>query len=132
MAVSSSSPYRASPWSSRVNLSLFGVIPTKGVNKWRLIVDLSSPHDTGVNDGIDSAFTSIHYLSIGDAVGIIQVYTCSLVVELWKPVERDELAVLAFPLCVAVHGCLWYMGLWGTVVSTLVPSAVAPAMDPLW
>ena len=33
-------------------------------------------------------------------------------VELWQPVERDDLAVLAFPLCVAVHGCLWYMGLW--------------------
>ena len=62
----------ASPWSSRVHLSPFGVIPKKGVNKWRLIVDLSSPHDASVNDGIDSAYTSIHYSSIDDAVGIIQ------------------------------------------------------------
>ena len=44
--------------------------------------------------------------------------------------ELDEFAVLTLPLCVAVHGCLWYMGLRGTMVPTLVPPAVAPAMDP--
>ena len=31
------------PWLECVHLSPFGVIPKKGGNKWRLIVDLSSP-----------------------------------------------------------------------------------------
>ena len=63
----------SSPWSEYVHLSPFGVILKKGGNKWRLIVDLSSPHGASVNDdGIDSAFTSIRYSSIDDAVRIIQ------------------------------------------------------------
>ena len=36
-----------------VHVSPFGVIPKKGrANKWRLILDLSSPTDQSVNDGI--------------------------------------------------------------------------------
>ena len=38
-------------------------------------------------------------------------------------------ALLAFPFNVVVHGCLEYMWLWGTAVPTMVPPAVAPAMD---
>ena len=60
------------PWLSCVHLSPFGVIPKKGTNKWRLIVDLSSPHDASVNDGIDPSLTSIRYSSIDDAVRIVQ------------------------------------------------------------
>ena len=62
----------SSPWSECVHLTPFGVIPKKGGNKWRLIVDLSSPHGTSINDGIDSAFASICYSLIDDAVRIIQ------------------------------------------------------------
>ncbi len=39
------------------------------MNKWRHI---SSPYEASVNDCIDSAFTSIHYSSIDNAVKIIQ------------------------------------------------------------
>lgn len=45
------------------HLSPFGVIPKKGGNKWRVIVDLSSLHGTSINDGINPALTSIHYSS---------------------------------------------------------------------
>ena len=57
MAVSSSSP-RLLPGRAE---SFWCHDCKKGVNKWRLIVDLSSPHDASVNDGIDSAYASIHY-----------------------------------------------------------------------
>ena len=62
----------SSPWSECVHLTPFGVIPKKGGNKWKLKVDLSSPHGASVHDGIDSAFTSICYSSINYVVRIIQ------------------------------------------------------------
>lgn len=46
------------PWTEGVHLSPFGVILKKSSNKWRLIVDLSTPHGSSVNDGIDSALTA--------------------------------------------------------------------------
>ena len=52
-----------------IQLSPFGVIPKRGQpNKWRLIIDLSSPKGYSVNDGIDPALTSVQYTSIDDAV----------------------------------------------------------------
>ena len=40
-------------------------------NKWRLIVDLSSPKGASINNGISSALTSIRYASIDDTVQTI-------------------------------------------------------------
>ena len=65
------SPLATTP--SQVHTSPFGLIPKKGCpNCWKLIVDLSSPPGFSVNDGIDSSLTSLHYLSLDDAVAIIQ------------------------------------------------------------
>ena len=50
-----------------VQVSRFGVIPKKGHNKWRLILDLSSPEGRSVNDGIQPALCSLSYVSIDDA-----------------------------------------------------------------
>lgn len=62
-----------SPIIKLIHTSPFGVIPKKGQqNKWRLIVDLSSPKGASVNDGINTAYTSICYSSIDDVVKIIQ------------------------------------------------------------
>ena len=41
-------------------------------NKWRLIVDLSHPTGSSVNDGIYSNLCSLHYTSVDDAVDIIK------------------------------------------------------------
>ena len=41
------------------------------VNRWRIIVDLSSPHGQSVNDGVSTELSSIQYSSIDEAVGII-------------------------------------------------------------
>jgi len=51
-----------------VHCSPIGVIPKKHKpNKWRLIVDLSSPNGASVNDGIDKEICSLSYTSV-DAV----------------------------------------------------------------
>ena len=51
-----------------VHCSPIGVIPKKHQpNKWRLIVDLSSPNGASVNDGIDKEIYSLSYTSV-DAV----------------------------------------------------------------
>ena len=41
-----------------VQISSFGVIPKSTPGKWRLILDLSSPHGKSVNDGIDKTLCS--------------------------------------------------------------------------
>ncbi len=50
----------------RVHVSPFGVIPKSEAGKWRLILDLSSPTESSVNDGIDKQVCSLSYISIDD------------------------------------------------------------------
>ena len=48
-----------------IHCSPFGVIPKKNKpNKWRLIVDLSSPTGESVNDGISRELSSLSYTSV--------------------------------------------------------------------
>ena len=52
-----------------VHISPLGVIPKKGrANCWRLILDLSSPEDKSVNDGICKEWCSLQYLSMSEVV----------------------------------------------------------------
>ena len=55
-----------------LHTSPFEVIP-KGhqTGKWRLIVDLSSPHGESVNDGIDKELCMLSYISVYDIVKTI-------------------------------------------------------------
>ena len=53
---------------NKVQISPFGVIPKSQPGKWRLIVDLSSPEDNSVNDGIDKPMCSLKYITIDDIV----------------------------------------------------------------
>ena len=57
-----------------IHCSPFGVIPKRGrPDKWRLIVDLSSPEGHSVNDGISKELSSLTYVSVDDVVaGIVQ------------------------------------------------------------
>ena len=53
----------------QVHVSRFGVIPKNHQpGKWRLIVDLSHPKGSSVNDGISPALCSLHYSSVDEAV----------------------------------------------------------------
>ena len=57
----------------QLQVNPFGVIPKRHrPNKWRLIVDLSSPHGKSINDAIDRDLCSISYTSIDSAVSFIQ------------------------------------------------------------
>ena len=52
-----------------LQISPFGVIPKKSSpGNWRLIVDLSSPDQHSVNDGIPKELCSLSYCSVDDAV----------------------------------------------------------------
>ena len=49
----------------RIHISPMGIIPKKNKpNKWRLIVDLSSPEGASINDGIEPKHSSLSYTSI--------------------------------------------------------------------
>ena len=55
-----------------VHVSKIGVIPKKRQpGKWRLIVDLSSPNGSSVNDFIDSSLCSLTYASVEDAAAFV-------------------------------------------------------------
>ena len=52
-----------------INTSPIGVIPKKRrVRKWHLIVDLSSPEGSSMNEGIDPLSCSMSYVSVQDAM----------------------------------------------------------------
>ena len=55
-----------------VHVSPLGLVPKPHSDKWRLIVDLSSPEGRSVNDGICSDLTSVVYASVDNAVEIIR------------------------------------------------------------
>ena len=66
-------PLAASLSLPNLQISPFGVIPKRNrPDKWRLIVDLSSPEGFSVNDELDRALCSITYSSVDDAVAIIR------------------------------------------------------------
>ena len=47
-----------------VHCSPFGVIPKKGQDSWRMIVDLSAPKGGSINDGIDESLASLSYIAV--------------------------------------------------------------------
>ena len=55
-----------------LHINRFGVIPKcNQAGKWRLIVDMSSPQDHSINDGIEPELCSLSYASTDDAVSNI-------------------------------------------------------------
>jgi len=50
----------------QAQVSPFGVIPKKN-GQWRLILDLSSPQNHSVNDGINKDWCSLSYVKVEDA-----------------------------------------------------------------
>ncbi len=61
--------WRVESGTEMVQCSPFGVIPKKGKPcRWRLIVNLSAPEGSSVNDGIDGELSSVAYTSVDDVV----------------------------------------------------------------
>ena len=62
------------PLPPSTHISPFGVIPKKHQpNKWRLIVDLSSPLGRSINDGILSSLCSVRYAGIDEALSLLRM-----------------------------------------------------------
>ena len=62
------------PAGSHVQVSPVGLVPKPHSEKFRMIVDLSSPKGLSVNDGIDENLCSLQYASVDNAVdGIRQL-----------------------------------------------------------
>ena len=57
-----------------VHTSRIGVIPKSTPEKWRLIVDMSSPAGASVNDGILEVLCSLSYVTINDAIQGVLAY----------------------------------------------------------
>ena len=58
-----------------LEVSSFGVIPKWGqVGKWRLIVDLSSPTGSSVNDGIDPEKFTLHYITVDQVIHLVSQF----------------------------------------------------------
>ena len=55
-----------------VHTNRFGVIPKGSSGKWWLIVDMSAPEGTSVNDGVSKSLSSLSYVGVQDAVEEIQ------------------------------------------------------------
>ena len=51
-----------------VQTSSLGAVPKKHSDKWRLILDLSHPDGSSVNDGISKSICSLTYMKVQDAV----------------------------------------------------------------
>lgn len=58
-------PYSMSQYPN-VHISPFGVIPKSEPGKWRLIVDLSAPAGSSVNDSISKDLCSMSFMSVDD------------------------------------------------------------------
>ena len=56
---------------SFVQISPFGVIPKSTPGKWRLILDLSSPHGKSVNDRIDRRLCSLTYTKVDEVANYV-------------------------------------------------------------
>jgi len=66
-----SGPFDSSPIPD-LQISRFGVITKAGqTGKWLLVLDLSSPHGSSVDDGIDPDLFSLHYIKFDDVVMIV-------------------------------------------------------------
>ena len=58
-----------------LQVSSFGVIPKWGqVGKWHLIVDLSSPTGSSVNDGIEPEKFTLHYIKVDKVIQLVSQF----------------------------------------------------------
>ena len=56
----------------RVHTSPMGLIPKPRSDRWRLIVDLSSPWGASINDGIDPALCSLKYATMDNVMEVVR------------------------------------------------------------
>ena len=127
-------PFSAPP--IPLQISSFGVIPKRHqTNKWRLIVDLSSPTGHSVNDGIDGFHCSFSYISIDNiAAAILQLGRGALVAK--TDVKQAYRQIPVHPQDRRLLGMQWQDGFYvdatlpfGLRSAPIIFSAVADALE---
>ena len=64
-----------SPPLPNLQVSSFGVITKRGqMGKWRLIVELSSPMGSSVNDGINPEEFTLHYITVDQVIQLVSQF----------------------------------------------------------
>ena len=67
-------PFPAPPLPN-LHINSFGVIPKKGQpNKWRLILDMSSPLGSSVNEGINPTDYPLQYIRVDDIIKMVSKF----------------------------------------------------------
>ena len=92
-----------------VHVSPFGVIPKADPRKWRLILDLSSPHGNSVNDGIAKELCSLSYVSVDDiATRVLKLGRGAQVAKFdLKDTSRSTLMTEGFLEWSGKESCIW-------------------------
>ena len=108
----------------QVQISRFGVIPKQGQpGKWRLILDLSSPHNTSVNDGVAQELCSMRYATVDNAIEkVIRLGADSLLAKI--DVEHAYRNVPIHPSDRRLLGMMWEGGLY---IDTVLPFGLRSA-----
>ena len=96
-----------------VQCSLMDLVPKGSSGKWWLIVDLSSPEGSSVNDGIDPTLCSLEYVSV-DVVAKVVVQlgrgAFLLKVDIRSAYQKRYLSIPmtgSSSACVGRERCLW-------------------------
>ena len=56
-----------------LQVSIFGVTPQRG--NWRLFVDVLSPEESGVNDGINRDEFTLHYITVYQVIRLVSQFS---------------------------------------------------------
>jgi hypothetical protein len=107
-----------------VQISRFGVIPKQGQpGKWRLILDLSTPHNVSVNDGVAKDLCSMRYATVDNAVEkVLRLGADSLLAKI--DVEHAYRNVPIHPSDRRLLGMMWEGSLY---VDTVLPFGLRSA-----
>lgn len=125
-----------SPPIQHLHISSFGVIPKRHQQgKWRLIMDLSSPEGSSVNDGIDPSLCSLSYISIDViAAAILCLGRGTLIAK--TDIKHAYRQVPVHPQDRPLLGMLWKRGYYldtvlpfGLRSAPLIFTAVADALE---
>ena len=62
-------PFKPADLHHNIHISPIGIIPKRHqANKWRLVVDMSAPEGSSLNDGIAPSLASLEYIRIEDVI----------------------------------------------------------------
>ena len=106
-----------SPSIPNLQVSSFSVIPKREqMGKWRLIVDLSSPTGSSVNDGINPEEFTLHYITVDQVIQLVSQFSAGALMAKFD-VEAAYRIVPVHPSDCYLLGMKWRNHYYGGVDS---------------